>query len=775
MYHLHSVSSCSRFLCSSSVITPTACANPFRFVSVVPGRLPTSLSCIISTIYPKSLSIFLIEEACAIKDSLTSSDKNLDLSAFKLSSLFLVSCLQGLLVVGDRMGLRCSAMSFFNFMLNLAFLVKKISYLGPLMTMLLTNRLSGRVRLHYNPRILIAGSSSMCFLFLLEDLNEVGSGIGAGIAEGIPSSLGIFLILLYLRLREFIKFFLLWNNLPHLIQIRNTKVTKSISIMDIKGSTVSASVNYYNNCLGFLLNFDISDFLWFQSVADGLYVVIIFVLLEFKRFSDFLSVFPLEDFMFSILSFFKFPTCVGNDCLFWMNPKLFCFFSNHLDYLRLVYCIQPCFFLSFLDLFFLVYVCLNLLSSSPSVRDERSSVAVLGSFSPSTFVGITNNGTEFVNQTLREYYEKVGISHETSVACFSQQNGLVERRNYTLIEAARTMLIYAKAPLFLWAKAVAAACYTQISSIIRLHHGKTPYELLHEKLPDLSFFHAFGALCYPKNNTENLGKLQPKADIGIFIGYTSTKKAFQIYNRHTRRIIKTINVYFDELTAMASEHSSLEPILHELTLAKISSELVPNPPPSTSIPILENDYESSSSNVIPTIVHTAAPNSEHITKWTKDHPLNNIIGELERHISTKLQLYEQALFCYYDAFLRSVEPKNYKDALTQACWIEAMQEELNEFDHLEVWELVPRPNKVMVITLKWIYKETLVSKGFFYTLTAYADVDHTGFQDSRRSTSGSMKLLGDNLVSWSLKRQKALRYPVRKLHILPCLAIVLKF
>ncbi|GJX74141.1 retrovirus-related pol polyprotein from transposon TNT 1-94, partial [Tanacetum coccineum] len=122
----------------------------------------------------------------------------------------------------------------------------------------------------------------------------------------------------------------------------------------------------------------------------------------------------------------------------------------------------------------------------------------------------TDNGTEFVNQTLREYYEKVGISHETSVARSLQQNGVVERRNRTLIEAARTMLIYAKASLFLWAEAVATACYTQNRSIIRLRHGKTPYELLHDKPPDLSFFHVFGALCYPKNDSENLeesGKL----------------------------------------------------------------------------------------------------------------------------------------------------------------------------------------------------------------------------------------------------------------------------
>ncbi|GKF78727.1 hypothetical protein Tco_0234295, partial [Tanacetum coccineum] len=87
--------------------------------------------------------------------------------------------------------------------------------------------------------------------------------------------------------------------------------------------------------------------------------------------------------------------------------------------------------------------------------------------------------------------------------------------------------------------------------------------------------------CYPINDSENLGKLQPKADIGNFIGYAPTKKAFQIYNRHTRRITKTIHVDFDELTMMASEHSSSGPALHEMTHATISLGLVPNPHPST--------------------------------------------------------------------------------------------------------------------------------------------------------------------------------------------------
>nr|GEU72630.1 integrase, catalytic region, zinc finger, CCHC-type, peptidase aspartic, catalytic [Tanacetum cinerariifolium] len=195
----------------------------------------------------------------------------------------------------------------------------------------------------------------------------------------------------------------------------------------------------------------------------------------------------------------------------------------------------------------------------------------------------TDNGTEFVNQTLREYYEQVGIFYETSVARSLQQNSVVERRNRTLIEAACTMLIYAKALLFLWAEAVATACYTQNRSIVCLRHDKTPYELLHDKLSDLSFFHVFGALCYPTNDSENLGKLQPKANTGIFIGNAPTKKAFRIYNRCTRRIIETIHVDFNELTAMASEHSSSGPALHEMTPVTISSGLMPNLNSSTPV------------------------------------------------------------------------------------------------------------------------------------------------------------------------------------------------
>ncbi|GJZ36120.1 retrovirus-related pol polyprotein from transposon TNT 1-94, partial [Tanacetum coccineum] len=148
--------------------------------------------------------------------------------------------------------------------------------------------------------------------------------------------------------------------------------------------------------------------------------------------------------------------------------------------------------------------------------------------------------------------------------------------------------------------------------------------------------------------------------------------------------------------------SDVEEDNHDIEVAHMGND------PYFGIPIPKvSSDQSSSSDIIHTIVHPDHQISEHNSKWTKDHPLENIIGEPDRPVSTRLQLHEQALFCYYDAFLTAVEPKTYKDALTQSCWIEAMQEELNEFERLGVWELVPRPDKVMVITLKWIYKVKL--------------------------------------------------------------------
>ncbi|GJX57376.1 retrovirus-related pol polyprotein from transposon TNT 1-94 [Tanacetum coccineum] len=157
-----------------------------------------------------------------------------------------------------------------------------------------------------------------------------------------------------------------------------------------------------------------------------------------------------------------------------------------------------------------------------------------------------------------------------------------KRTELVLVEAARTMLIFSKAPMFLWAEAVATACYTQNRFLIHTRHYKTLYELVHDKKPDLTFFRVFGALCYPTNDSEDLEKLQPTADIGIFVGYAPSRKGYEIYYKRTRCIMVTIHVQFDELTEqMAPVQLSTGPAPTFLTPGQIILGLVPNPVPVT--------------------------------------------------------------------------------------------------------------------------------------------------------------------------------------------------
>ncbi|GJW89442.1 retrovirus-related pol polyprotein from transposon TNT 1-94 [Tanacetum coccineum] len=167
----------------------------------------------------------------------------------------------------------------------------------------------------------------------------------------------------------------------------------------------------------------------------------------------------------------------------------------------------------------------------------------------------TDNGSEFKNQVLKEYFDSVGISHQLYSMRTPQQNGVVERRNRTLVEAAKMILIFSRAPLFLWAEAIATACYTQNRSIIHRRFDKTPYELINGKKLDISFLHVFRALCYPKNNCKDIGKLGAKGDIVFFIGYSANSCAYRVYNRRTKKIMETMNVAFDELSAMAFEQT----------------------------------------------------------------------------------------------------------------------------------------------------------------------------------------------------------------------------
>ncbi|GKA91425.1 retrovirus-related pol polyprotein from transposon TNT 1-94 [Tanacetum coccineum] len=293
-----------------------------------------------------------------------------------------------------------------------------------------------------------------------------------------------------------------------------------------------------------------------------------------------------------------------------------------------------------------------------SINGKRYILVIVDDYSRFTLVKILRSKDEG-SDTLCEFYENVGILHQTSVARTPQQNGVAE--------------------------AIHTACYTQNRSLIHLRYNKTPYELMHDKKPDQSYLYVFGSLCYPTNDSEDLGKFDAKADIRIFVGYATAKKA------------------------LASEQFSSGPVLNPVSQQPFPVTAEPraidlaDSPVSTSIdqdaPSINSTSQGSSSNVWPS--HTPF---ELLGKWTKNHPMANVIGDPSRSVFTRKQLQTDAMWCYCYAFLTSIELKNFKQAMTKPSWIDAMQEEIHEFELLQVWELVPCPDRVLLIKLKWIYK-----------------------------------------------------------------------
>nr|GEV46756.1 hypothetical protein [Tanacetum cinerariifolium] len=199
-----------------------------------------------------------------------------------------------------------------------------------------------------------------------------------------------------------------------------------------------------------------------------------------------------------------------------------------------------------------------------SINGKRYMLVVVDDYLRYTWRVRTDNGTEFKNKTLAKFFDEVGISHQFSTARTPQQNGVVERRNRSLVKAARTMLTFANLPLFLWAEAITMACFTQNYSIIHKRFDKTPYELMNKRKPIIKFFHVFECICYLLNDYDDVGKLKAKRDIEVFIGFSKESAAFRIYNKRTRKIHETINVNFDEISEMASKQFSLEPGLSNL-------------------------------------------------------------------------------------------------------------------------------------------------------------------------------------------------------------------
>ncbi|KAL8092455.1 hypothetical protein AgCh_034658 [Apium graveolens] len=338
----------------------------------------------------------------------------------------------------------------------------------------------------------------------------------------------------------------------------------------------------------------------------------------------------------------------------------------------------------------------------------------------------SDNGTEFKNSKMEEFWKYKDIEQQFSAPSTTQQNGVVERKNRTLIEAGRTLLEEAKLPIYFWAEAVNTTCYTQNVTLIN-RHGVTLYQMLKEKKPSFKHLHVFGCKCFVlRTHTDQLGKFKSNADEGIFVGY-SPSKAYRVFNLRTHTVVVSINISFDDKKILGFKkdtHQSL--IFRRSTDDTNTIESSQSSSQSNADSTLE-EHESSpnnSSKINPTNTWGASNGSDEAynsggasssrrilpsaRKWTKDHTPALIIGIPDNGVKTRSATQNE---CLYQNLLSKEEPKKLEDALKDEDWVMAMQEELNEFERNEVWKLVPRPKNRSIVGTKWVFRNKTDSDG----------------------------------------------------------------
>ncbi|GKD11538.1 retrovirus-related pol polyprotein from transposon TNT 1-94 [Tanacetum coccineum] len=520
-----------------------------------------------------------------------------------------------------------------------------------------------------------------------------------------------------------------------------------------------------------------------------------------------------------------------------------------------------------------------------SINGKKFVLVIVDDYSRYTWTYFFRSKEETLEVLIEFLRLTKGIEHQTSTARTPKQNGVVERRNCTLVEAARTMLSAAKVPLFFWAEAIATACNTRNRSLVIPRLEKIPYHIINGQKPSVKFFHIFGSLCYIVRDGENLDKMKEKGDACIFVGYSTQSRAYRMASDYVSsepipkclttalkhdslspgpqslenvpQIAETVttsneldllfSLMFDELlngtTQVVSKSSdvtttdapnqyqqhttpststtvavdtpplNIQTIPHifgslchivrdgenldkmkekdgvrspkiittsnelDLLFSSMFDELLngttqveskssavttddaPNQcqqhtTPSTSITVaadtpplniqttpettsqsptvtaIENINQAETNkenaqveedkfiNIFSTPVQEQGETSSHhvdsLNKhtfyqrhpsehhWTKDHPLEQVIRNPSQSIRTRRQLETDGEICMFALIVSRTEPKNIKEAMADSAWIKAMQEELHQFNRLDVWELVDKPFCKNIINLKWI-------------------------------------------------------------------------
>nr|GFA86956.1 hypothetical protein [Tanacetum cinerariifolium] len=380
----------------------------------------------------------------------------------------------------------------------------------------------------------------------------------------------------------------------------------------------------------------------------------------------------------------------------------------------------------------------------------------------------SDNETKFKNSDLNQLCGLKGIKREFSVPRTPQQNGIAERKNKTLIEAAKTMLTDSLLPIPFWAEAVNTACYVQNKVLVTKPHNKTPYELLHGRIPSIGFMRPFGCPVTILNALDPLGKFKGKVVEGFLVGYSVNSKAFRVFNSRTRSgptwlfyidsLTRTINYqpvtagnqsnpsagFQDKFDAEKAEEEVTQQYLlfpvwssgssnpqnkdgdaafdgkeHEVDTKKPESAV--NVSPSSSAQSRKQDDKTKKKAKGKSSVESFTGNRDLSTEF-EDHSDNNnndinAVGSISLTTQTTsmtrvikeqgglLQIFNDDFHtCMFACFLSQEEPKRVHQALKDPSWIEAMQEELLQFKIQKVCILVDLPHGKRAIGTKWVYR-----------------------------------------------------------------------
>nr|GEZ38176.1 retrovirus-related Pol polyprotein from transposon TNT 1-94 [Tanacetum cinerariifolium] len=301
-----------------------------------------------------------------------------------------------------------------------------------------------------------------------------------------------------------------------------------------------------------------------------------------------------------------------------------------------------------------------------------------------------------------------GIQHQKSVARTPEQNGVVERQNRTLVEAARTILSAAKVPLFFWLKQL--QLHVLLKTMASDQNSSDPVP----ECQTMALEH--DSLCPRRKCQENVS--------------------------HGDKTVTTLNeldllfsLMFDELFNGPSKVVS-KPSVVSAADAPNQRQQYTTPLNNHTTPAPTYQGETSSRHVDSSNMHTFYQRypSEH--RWTKDHPLVQVIGNPSQSVRTRQQLESDAEMCMFVLTVSRTEPKNIKEAMADFAWIESMQEELHQFDRLEVWELVDRPLCTNIINLKWLWKNKhdeeniVIRKKSRLVAKGYAQKEGVDFEES---------------------------------------------